>query len=41
MVGGLLFAEFITLYLTPVVYTCMDAVLKWRAAAGQVRSAVA
>jgi hypothetical protein len=26
------FAQFVTLYLTPVFYTYMDAVLKWRRA---------
>jgi HAE1 family hydrophobic/amphiphilic exporter-1 len=30
VVGGLLFAQFVTLYLTPVFYTYMDVVLKWR-----------
>jgi hydrophobic/amphiphilic exporter-1 (mainly G- bacteria), HAE1 family len=30
VVGGLLFAQFVTLYLTPVFYTYMDSVLKWR-----------
>ncbi|MGH9545489.1 MAG: efflux RND transporter permease subunit, partial [Terriglobales bacterium] len=30
VVGGLLFAQFVTLYLTPVFYTYMDAVLRWR-----------
>jgi hydrophobic/amphiphilic exporter-1 (mainly G- bacteria), HAE1 family len=30
VVGGLLFAQFVTLYLTPVFYTYMDALLKWR-----------
>ena len=30
VVGGLVFAQFVTLYLTPVFYTYMDAVLKWR-----------
>ncbi|HUX11062.1 MAG TPA: efflux RND transporter permease subunit, partial [Terriglobia bacterium] len=30
VVGGLLFAQFVTLYLTPVFYTYMDAFLKWR-----------
>jgi hydrophobic/amphiphilic exporter-1 (mainly G- bacteria), HAE1 family len=32
VVGGLLFAQFVTLYLTPVFYTYMDALLKWRLA---------
>jgi HAE1 family hydrophobic/amphiphilic exporter-1 len=32
VVGGLLFAQFVTLYLTPVFYTYMDAFLKWRRA---------
>ena len=26
--GGLLFAQFVTLYLTPVFYTYMDAIVK-------------
>ncbi len=30
VVGGLLFAQFVTLYLTPVFYTYMDSFLKWR-----------
>jgi HAE1 family hydrophobic/amphiphilic exporter-1 len=30
VVGGLVFAQFVTLYLTPVFYTYMDAFLKWR-----------
>ncbi len=30
VVGGLLFAQFVTLYLTPVFYTYTDAFLKWR-----------
>jgi HAE1 family hydrophobic/amphiphilic exporter-1 len=30
VVGGLLFAQFVTLYLTPVFYTYMDNFLKWR-----------
>jgi hydrophobic/amphiphilic exporter-1 (mainly G- bacteria), HAE1 family len=30
VVGGLLFAQFVTLYLTPVFYTYMDGFLKWR-----------
>jgi hydrophobic/amphiphilic exporter-1 (mainly G- bacteria), HAE1 family len=30
VVGGLLFAQFVTLYLTPVFYTYMDTFLKWR-----------
>ena len=30
VVGGLVFAQFVTLYLTPVVYTYMDGFLKWR-----------
>ena len=29
VVGGLLFAQFVTLYLTPVFYTYMDSFLKW------------
>jgi HAE1 family hydrophobic/amphiphilic exporter-1 len=29
VVGGLVFAQFVTLYLTPVFYTYMDSVLKW------------
>ena len=31
VVGGLLFSQLITLYLTPVVYTYMDALSQWRA----------
>jgi hydrophobic/amphiphilic exporter-1 (mainly G- bacteria), HAE1 family len=30
VVGGLIFAQFVTLYLTPVFYTYMDSFLKWR-----------
>jgi HAE1 family hydrophobic/amphiphilic exporter-1 len=30
VVGGLIFAQFVTLYLTPVFYTYMDAFMKWR-----------
>jgi hydrophobic/amphiphilic exporter-1 (mainly G- bacteria), HAE1 family len=30
VVGGLIFAQFVTLYLTPVFYTYMDNFLKWR-----------
>ncbi|MDE3135576.1 MAG: efflux RND transporter permease subunit [Acidobacteriota bacterium] len=30
VVGGLVFAQFVTLYLTPVFYTYMDGFLKWR-----------
>ncbi len=30
VVGGLVFAQFVTLYITPVFYTYMDALLKWR-----------
>ncbi len=30
VVGGLVFAQFVTLYLTPVVYTYMDGFLAWR-----------
>jgi HAE1 family hydrophobic/amphiphilic exporter-1 len=29
VVGGLMFSQLITLYLTPVVYTYMAAVLEW------------
>ena len=29
VVGGLLFAQLVTLYLTPVFYTYMDSLLKW------------
>ncbi len=32
VVGGLIFAQFVTLYFTPVFYTYMDAFLKWRRA---------
>ncbi len=32
VVGGLIFAQLVTLYLTPVFYTYMDAFLKWRRA---------
>ena len=28
--GGLVFAQFVTLYLTPVFYTYMDGLMKWR-----------
>ena len=31
VVGGLLFAQIVTLYITPVFYTYMDTFLKWRA----------
>ena len=30
VVGGLIFAQFVTLYLTPVFYTYMDTFLHWR-----------
>jgi HAE1 family hydrophobic/amphiphilic exporter-1 len=30
VVGGLIFAQFVTLFLTPVFYTYMDSFLKWR-----------
>jgi HAE1 family hydrophobic/amphiphilic exporter-1 len=30
VVGGLLFGQVVTLYITPVFYTYMDALLKWR-----------
>ncbi len=30
VVGGLIIAQFVTLYLTPVFYTYMDGFLKWR-----------
>ena len=39
VVGGLVFAQFVTLYLTPVVYTYMDGFLKWRGKS-KVKSAV-
>jgi HAE1 family hydrophobic/amphiphilic exporter-1 len=32
VVGGLIFAQLVTLYLTPVFYTYMDAFLRWRRA---------
>ncbi len=32
VVGGLVFAQFVTLYITPVFYTYMDTFLKWRGA---------
>ena len=32
VVGGLMFAQLVTLYLTPVFYTYMDSLLKWRRA---------
>jgi HAE1 family hydrophobic/amphiphilic exporter-1 len=32
VVGGLTFAQFVTLYLTPVFYTYMDSFLRWRRA---------
>ncbi|MGH9681867.1 MAG: efflux RND transporter permease subunit, partial [Candidatus Acidiferrales bacterium] len=38
VVGGLIFAQFVTLYLTPVFYTYMDAFVKWRRA-GEPRPA--
>ena len=31
VVGGLIFAQCVTLYITPVFYTYMDAFMKWRA----------
>jgi hydrophobic/amphiphilic exporter-1 (mainly G- bacteria), HAE1 family len=38
VVGGLVFAQFVTLYLTPVFYTYMDTFLRWREKAhGRVR----
>ena len=39
MVGGLVFAQLVTLYLTPVFYTYMDSVLKWRRAPKRERHA--
>jgi hydrophobic/amphiphilic exporter-1 (mainly G- bacteria), HAE1 family len=30
VVGGLIFAQFVTLYITPVFYTYMDGLVKWR-----------
>jgi HAE1 family hydrophobic/amphiphilic exporter-1 len=30
VVGGLIFAQFVTLYLTPVFYTYMDGFMRWR-----------
>ncbi|MGH9655618.1 MAG: efflux RND transporter permease subunit, partial [Bryobacteraceae bacterium] len=30
IVGGLIFAQFVTLYLTPVFYTYMDSFQNWR-----------
>ena len=35
VVGGLLFAQFVTLYLTPVFYTYMDAIVKLSPAGGR------
>jgi HAE1 family hydrophobic/amphiphilic exporter-1 len=35
VVGGLLFAQLVTLYLTPVFYTYMDSFLKWRKSSKQ------
>jgi HAE1 family hydrophobic/amphiphilic exporter-1 len=35
VVGGLVFAQFVTLYLTPVFYTYMDALLRWRRTPGR------
>ena len=32
VVGGLMFAQVVTLYITPVFYTYMDAFVKWRSA---------
>jgi HAE1 family hydrophobic/amphiphilic exporter-1 len=29
VVGGLIFAQLITLYLTPVVYTYLDGIVHW------------
>ena len=29
VVGGLVFGQLVTLYLTPVFYTYMDALVKW------------
>jgi len=29
VVGGLIFGQIVTLYITPVFYTYMDALLKW------------
>jgi HAE1 family hydrophobic/amphiphilic exporter-1 len=33
VVGGLAFSQLMTLYLTPVVYTYMASVLRWRRSA--------
>jgi hydrophobic/amphiphilic exporter-1 (mainly G- bacteria), HAE1 family len=41
VVGGLVFAQFVTLYLTPVFYTYMDSFLKWRRGAGVPAPALA
>jgi len=38
VVGGLVFAQFVTLYITPVFYTYMDTLLKWRGAAKRERT---
>jgi HAE1 family hydrophobic/amphiphilic exporter-1 len=35
VVGGLIFAQFVTLYHTPVFYTYMDAFLRWRRAGAE------
>ena len=32
VVGGLFFSQFLTLYITPVVYTYMDSLQRWMAA---------
>jgi hydrophobic/amphiphilic exporter-1 (mainly G- bacteria), HAE1 family len=37
VVGGLVFAQFVTLYFTPVFYTYMDNFLKWRKKAKEPR----
>jgi len=40
VVGGLVFAQIVTLYLTPVFYTYMDGFMKWRRH-GSTKEAVA
>jgi hydrophobic/amphiphilic exporter-1 (mainly G- bacteria), HAE1 family len=35
VVGGLLFSQFLTLYITPVVYTYMDQFHRWLSSSGQ------
>jgi hydrophobic/amphiphilic exporter-1 (mainly G- bacteria), HAE1 family len=39
VVGGLIFAQIVTLYLTPVFYTYMDTFLKWRGSGKEAKEA--